>query len=118
MDSIPSYEFHKIFRRVSYDVDLKGASTPDDIDRRLEKAQDNFREEAREARSESERKRLYGKARAIENLQSKGFAEATIKEALRNRYGIVNLTLRFGRKKAEEMKLALERARLRRGGRR
>lgn len=118
MDSVPSYEFHKIFRRVSYDVKLKGAFTPEEIDRRLEDARKDFRKEAKDAEKKSERKRLYKKAKAIEILQDRGFAEATIREATRNRYGIVNLTLNYGRKKAEEMKLAFERARLRRGVRR
>jgi hypothetical protein len=96
-------------------VNLKGAFTPEDIDERLEKARKNFREEAKEATKKSERKRLFKKAKAIETLQDRAFAEATILEASRNRYGIVNLTLHYGRKKAEEMKLAFERARIRRG---
>jgi len=118
MDSIPRYEFHKIFRRVSYDVKLKGAFTPEEIDRRLENARKDFRREAKDTEKKSKRKRLYKKAKAIEILQDKGFSEATVREATRNRYGIVNLTLNYGRKKAEEMKLAFERARLRRGLRR
>jgi hypothetical protein len=35
LDSIPSYEFHKIFQRVSYVIDLKGALTSEEIDGRL-----------------------------------------------------------------------------------
>jgi uncharacterized protein with von Willebrand factor type A (vWA) domain len=101
---------------VSYDVNLKGALTPEDIDERLDKAQEKYRKEARESKSESERRRLYKKAKGIEILQDRDFAEATVKEALNNRFGIVNLTLNFGLKKAEEMKLAMERARLRKQG--
>jgi hypothetical protein len=110
MDSVPSYEFHKIFRRLSYDVDLRGAFTPEEIDRRLDAVQGYFRNRARRAVSGSEKKRLHKKARAIENLQNKNFAERTIIEARSNRYGIVNLTLNYGRKKAEEIKLAFVRA--------
>ena len=114
MDSIPRYEFHKLFRRATYDVNLKGASTPEDIDDRLEEAASKFREAARDTMRESERKRLFKKAKAIEILKDKGFAEATIREAINNRYGFVSLTLHFSRRKAEEMKLAFERARRRR----
>lgn len=116
MDSVPSYEFHKIFRRVSYDVNLKGAFTPEEIDERLERAQKEFQVKAKRAATEAKKKRLYKKGKAIEILQDKNFPEKTIAEAIRNRYGIVNLTLHYGRKKAEEMKLALERARIRRRG--
>lgn len=115
MDSIPRYEFHKIFRRLSYDVNLKGAFTPEDIDERMERGRKNFKEYAKEATKKSVRRKLRKKAKAIEILQDKGFAEATIAEANRNRYGIVNLTLNYGRKRALEMKLAFERAKLRRG---
>lgn len=116
MDSIPSYEFHKIFRRLSYDVNLKGALTPDEIDARLSKARKRFKAKAEEADIRGERKRLYKKAKAIEILQERDFAQRTIAEAVTNRYGIVSLTLRFGRERAEEMKLAMERSRLRQKG--
>lgn len=116
MDSVPSYEFHKIFHRVSYDVDLKGAFNPEDIDERLEMARKEFRRDAKNTRAKAERRRLYKKARAIEILQDRNFAGKTIAEALSNRYGIVNLTLHYGRKKAKAMKLAFERARIRRRG--
>lgn len=115
MDSIPRYEFHKIFRRVSYDVNLKGAFTPEDIDDRLEDAASKFREAARSSNLwESERQRLFKKARATELLIARGFAEATVREAINNRYGFVSLTLHYDREKAEEMKQAFERARRRR----
>ena len=113
MDSVPSYEFHKIFRRVSYDVDLKGALDPDEIDLRMEKAQKRFKAEAHEADTEAEKKRLLKKARGIEILRDKGFPVQTIAEASESRYWIVNLILHYGRKKAEEMKLAFESARIR-----
>jgi len=116
MDSVPSYEFHKIFRRVSYDVNLKGAFTPEDIDEQLEKVQKEFRKDAKKARSKSERHQLFKKAKATEILQDRNFSGKTIAEAIANRYGIVNLTLHYGRKKAEEMKLAFERTRIRRRG--
>lgn len=114
MDSIPSYEFHKIFQRVSYDVNLKGVFTPQDIDDRLEKAAIKFREAARYTLEESERKRLFKKSRSIELLIARGFAEATIREAINNRYGFVSLTLHYNIEKAEEMRQAFERARRRR----
>jgi len=116
MDSIPSYEFHKIFLRTSCDVDLKGAFTPEDIDERLDEAKEELRNGARKALDPTTRYALYKKARAIENLQDKGFAAKTTAEASENRYGIVNLTLHYGRKKAEEMKLAFERSRIRARG--
>jgi len=116
MDSVPSYEFHKIFRRVSVNVNLKGAFTPEEIDEKLERAQKKFQIKAKRAATEAKKKRLYKKAKAIEILQDKNFSEKTIAEAISNRYGIVNLTLHYGREKAEEMKLAFERARIRRRG--
>lgn len=116
MDSVPSYEFHKIFRRVSYDVNLKGAFTPENIEKRLENAQEGFQSEAKRASTKTGRKRLRKKAKALENLQETNFAEKAIVEAIANPYGIVSLTLHYGRRKAEEMKLAFERARIRRRG--
>jgi hypothetical protein len=114
MDSIPHFEFHRIFRRVSYDVNLRGAFTPEDIDDRLEEAISKYREAARDTMRDFERKRLYKKAKALEILKDKGFAEATIREAVNNPYGFVSLTLHYDRRKAEEMRLAFERARRRR----
>ena len=114
VDSIPRYEFHKIFRRVSYDVDLKHTSTPEDIDDRLDNAIWNFRMAAKATWRESEKKKLYKKAKGLEILKENGFAEATIREVINNPYGFVSLTLRFDRDRAEEMKRAFERARRRR----
>jgi hypothetical protein len=114
LESIPHYEFHKIFRRTSYDVNLKGAFTPEDIDNRLEDAASRFREAARGTMIESERKKLLKKARATELLIANRFAERTIREAINNRYGFESLTLHYNRWKAEEMKQAFERARGRR----
>jgi len=113
MDSIPRYEFHKIFQRLSYTVNLKGAFTTEEIDRRLERAISNFREAAHATWREPEKKRLFEKAKAIETLKNKGFAEATIKEAYENRYGFVALTLHYSVERAEDLKRAFERARLR-----
>lgn len=113
MDSVPSYEFYKIFGRVSHFVELKGAFNAEVIEERLIMVKEKFRREAKRARGEAERRRLYKKARAIEILLDRNFAGKTIAEAMRNRYGIVNLTLHYGRKKAKAMKLAFERSRMR-----
>ena len=36
MDFLPDKEFHQIFNRVSKNVNLKGANTPEKIDKKLE----------------------------------------------------------------------------------
>jgi hypothetical protein len=71
-DNIPRYEFHKIFQRLSYTVNLKGAFSAEEIDRRLERAISNFREAARATWREPEKKKLFQKAEAIETLKNKG----------------------------------------------
>jgi hypothetical protein len=50
---------------------------------------------------------------AIERLRQNRFPERAIAEASFNPYGIISLTLHYGREKAQQMKLAFERTRLR-----
>jgi hypothetical protein len=113
MDSIPSYEFHKIFQRVSYVIDLKGALTPEEIDRRLRWIQKGLEGYSEKARSKSGKRYYRKKARAIQRLRQNRFPERAIAEASFNPYGIVSLTLHYGRRKAQAMKLAFERSRFR-----
>jgi hypothetical protein len=65
------------------------------------------------ARSKSGERFYRKKARAIERLRENRFPERAIAEASFNPYGIVSLTLHYGRRKAQAMKIAFERSRVR-----
>jgi len=102
-DHMPDKEFHELFDRISEKIDLKGASTPAEINQRL-----------------SGKIREYGHASGtspfasfhVENRISRlkrlifaGFGRRAISEAIANPHGIVALTLKYGKRRAREILL-------------
>ena len=108
---MPDKEFHKIFDRVSKIVNFKGAGTPQEIIRRLNRKIKEYSYPS----GNTPLAQLRAKRRIsdLENLISAGFARRTIDEAVANPQGEVALTLKHGRKKAKDILLNRARRRLR-----
>jgi len=116
MDFLPDREFHPIFDRVSRKVNLKGAGSPREINRRLKLKIDGYKylrkKKALHLFGISKKEARLG-IRDLKKLIFAGFGRRTIDEAIAKPRGKVSLTLRYGRKKAKE--ILLERARERVG---
>ena len=101
MDYLPDYEFNEIFDRVSKKVDLRGANSPKEVNRRL-----NQKIKEYPPRLSS------GWTSFLKRLMFAGFGRRTIDEAVANPHGIIALTLKHGREKARDILLARARRRL------
>jgi hypothetical protein len=99
MDFLPDIEFHPVFNRISKLVNLEGCGTPEEINSRLN-------------RKINEYKQIYGagpfgpfqvqsRISGLRNLVAAGFGRRCIDEAIAYPHGIVALTLKYGRKRAE-----------------
>lgn len=111
MDFLPDKEFHIIFDRISRKVNLQGAYTPDEIDRRLKhriKA-DEFAIESGYLEDEKTKRRFKRDKKNLKKLVRQGFAERTIAYARRHPDDKVALTLHHGYAKAKEILLARSR---------
>ena len=107
-DFVPDSEFNRIFDRVIFIVDLRGAKTPAEINKRLKMACD----QARSLRRTYRPKLSQGWISFLRKLVP-SFGRRTIDEAVANPRGKVALTLKYGRKKAKD--ILLDRARRRLG---
>lgn len=104
-------EFHPVFHRVSETVDLKGAFTPDEIDKRLKRkirAYD-FLAKHKELLTHVSKKEAKREKQNLQKLIDADFGVYVIAQASRHPDGIVNLTLHHGKDKAVE--ILLERSR-------
>ena len=110
MDFIPDKEFHKIFNRVSKKVNLKGASTPEDVNRRLKQKIKEY--SYLSGKTPLAQFRTKRRISHLKNLISAGFGRRTIDEAVANPRGKVALTLKYGREKARDILLHRARRRL------
>lgn len=111
MDFIPDKEFHKVFNRVSKKVNLKGAGTPQEINRRL-----NWKiKEYSHVTGKTPLAQFCAKRRIsdLKKLIFAGFGRRTIDEAVANPQEKVALTLKYGRKRAKDILLDRARRRLR-----
>ena len=111
MDFLPDKEFHRIFDRVSKIVDLKGARTPQEINRRLNRKI----KEGRYLPGKNQLALFRGRSRIpnLKRLIFAGFGRRAIDEAVSKPRGKVALTLKYGRKKAKDILLARARRRTR-----
>lgn len=110
MDFIPDKEFHRIFNRVSKKVNLKGAGTPQEINRRLNRKIEEYRYLS--GTTPLAQFRVKRRISDLENLISAGFGRRTIDEAVAKPQGKVALTLKYGREKAKDILSARARRRL------
>jgi hypothetical protein len=106
MDSIASYEFHKIFNRVSSRINLQGKTSANAIDQSLVTARDNCKRNYRETTNPILRVRLKNAVVGYNNLLFYRFSNRAMKEAIENPSGIIALTLRFGKIEAKRRILA------------
>lgn len=102
MDFMPDSEFNAIFDRVSAKVDLRGANSPKEVNRRL-----NQKTKEYPPRLSSDWISF------LKRLMFAGFGRRTIDQAVANPQGKVALTLKYGREKAKD--ILLDRARRRLG---
>lgn len=111
MDFVPDKEFHRIFDRVSKKVDLKGAGTPREINRRLNRKikEDRYLPRRNQLALFLARSRIPN----LKRLVFAGFGRRTIDEAVANPRGKVALTLKYGREKAKDILLRRARRRIR-----
>jgi len=61
-----------------------------------------------------EMEKVRHKARLIKRLRASGFGRRVIDEGIADPYGLINLTLKYGYKRAKEIRLEHERRRIRR----
>jgi len=109
-------EFHAIFDRVSKVVDLKGAYSVAEINRRLEQYFLALEDERLRRVGQGRRvpkHTLSNQEQMLKLLRRNRFASRVIAELIANPEGKVALTIRYGRKRAKE--ILLRRARERRG---
>ena len=113
MDSVTRQEFHKIFDRVSMDVDLQGATNAVFIENRLKIVRHMSKTKAKDAKLALGRQ-FYGfKTEELDKLIEHDFAGRAIFEAHIDPHGIINLTLIHGRQMAQQRIMAQKRAALR-----
>lgn len=113
MDSISSYEFHKIFDRASDFIDFKGKFTVEAIEAELLKAREKCKKLRRKAETARERAKFRRAALSYGNLLEYGFASRAVQEAAINPKGIVGMTLKHGKAEAKKRILAQKRAQIR-----
>jgi hypothetical protein len=125
VDFMPDREFHPIFNRVSRKVNLKGAGSPAEINKRLTKQIKKEKEKTRmirEAISEGYvnrqaltrwMRKIRASIKDLEQLIFAGFGRRTVDEAIARPRERVALTLKYGRKRAKQ--ILLERAQRRLG---
>lgn len=102
LDFVPDREFHGVFMRISADVDLRGAFTPEEVNARLIAAAKAYKSLAK--RGYLGAKYAYRRADNLEKLVytagKTDFGTRAISTARRHPYGIENLTLNYGRERA------------------
>ena len=114
MDFLPDKEFHPLFKRISERINLKGCTSPEDIDGKIKSKIDVYKERKKSLRD----KGVFSKAinRSIGSLKKligHGFGERSISEAIARPRELEGLTLRFGASKANEILLHRSKSRRR-----
>jgi hypothetical protein len=110
MDFMSDKEFHPIFERTTRVVDLKGAGTPAEINERLHQKIGEVKSSLKKGRMKIPQARRW--ISRLRQLIFAGFGRRTIDEAIAKPRGVVALTLRYGRKKANEILLKRGRKRI------
>jgi len=97
LDFLFDYEFRQIFNRISEKVDLRGANTPEEVNRRLHQKINEYPSRLSSGWISFFRKLI------------PSFGRRTIDQVIAKPSGIVALTLKYGRKTAR--RISLEQAR-------
>jgi hypothetical protein len=111
MDSVPSYEFHEIFDRVTEYIDLYGIFTIEGMEVELQRAREKCRKHYRNAKNTWERARFKRAAVGYGRLLKHNFASRVLREARKNPDNIIGMTLRYGKTDAKRRIAAQKRAR-------
>ena len=114
MDTIPDQEFIAMFRRTARYVNMRNIYTKDEFQERLKKIQMNMMRRSKEAKNEYNKRRFWNKGKLIYRLISHGFPRRVIEEARANPFGFIANTLKYGYKRAVEMKLEEKKLRINR----
>ena len=113
LDFLPDKEFHIIFGRVSKTVNLKGANTPEKIDKKLKHKIKAFNFAKKVSKDlgikKTTLKRFEVAKKNTQTLINSNFAITTISHARRHPDELPALTIVHGREKATEIKLARSR---------
>ena len=115
MDFLPDREFNEIFDRVSRKVNLKGAGSSAEINRRLKLKIDGYKYLQKKKALlvfEISKKEAELGIRDLKKLMFRGFGRRTIDEAIARPRGKVALTLRYGRENARDILLERSRKRI------
>jgi hypothetical protein len=101
-------EYIPSFDRVSKIIDFKGCGTADEIHECIRQKQraNDFRATLKQLRPRFSKKSAQYENEQLQKLIDNDFGVYTIAYANRHPDGIVNLTLRYGREKAEQLLLA------------
>jgi hypothetical protein len=113
MDSISSYEFHKIFDRVSGNINLQGKLSANDIDKELVKAREQCKKRYFGAETPQERTRYKAAVVGYSNLLHHRFSNRVVDEALADPRGLIATTLIYGKIEARRRLEAQRRSRMR-----
>lgn len=113
MDSVPRYEFHAIFDRVSSNIDLEGCTSALAIELALKEVRDQSKAKAKINRTAARRMEFGKRAEWLDTLLEHDFAGRAIFEARRNPQGSIALTLIYGRQQARQRIEAQKKAALR-----
>jgi len=111
VDFMLDKEFNHLFNRISKKVNLKGAGTPQEINRRLNRKIKEY--SYLSGTTSLGRFRAKRRISDLKKLIFAGFGRRTIDEAVAKPQGKVALTLKYGREKAKDILLARARRRIR-----
>lgn len=111
LDTIPDKTFIGIFQRTTEYVNLKDTMTPDEIDERMKYVEKKMLMMQHKASRDKTSHKWMVMRKHMRILRHNGFGSRTIYEAIMKPQSRIGLTLRYGRKRADEM--LLERARKR-----
>lgn len=112
-DSIPTFEFHRIFDRTAQTVNLKGKFTAEQIEEELIRVRDICKRRSEKAEKRKIQTKYRFKAVQLERLVEYEFPQKVIAEARANPRGKVALTLTYGYEEAKRRLLAQARTKTR-----
>lgn len=112
MDSISRYEYRKIFRRLTTDIDLEGCTSALGIELALKDARDISKAKYKISRTEAVRVRHGKRAEWLDSLIEHDFSGRAIFESRLYPTGSIALTLKYGRQEADRI-IAQRRAAMR-----
>jgi len=112
MDTLPDFVFLPIFDRVSRVVHFGRSRSLQEVKNRIKRILKRQKQAYQTAKKQSTVRKYRTEYQNLRKLYRHEFPERTWEDAERNPGGIVDLTLRYGRDKAIEMRLERGRRRM------